>query len=43
MIARYPNANQLKLLITDTDSLAYAVQTNNIYEEMVEDALSHPL
>ena len=53
MIMKYPHANQLKLLFTDTDSLAYAVQTNNIYEDMVEDALkkydfseyplSHPL
>ena len=53
MIAKYPHANQLKLLFTDTDSLAYAVQTNNIYEDVVEDALkkydfseyplSHPL
>ena len=53
MIAKYPHANQLKLLFTDTDSLAYAVQTSDIYEDMVEDAskkydfseypLNHPL
>ena len=38
MVAKYPYANQLKLLFTDTDSLAYAVQTDNIYEDMAEDA-----
>ena len=41
MIAKYPHPNQLKLLFTDTDSLSYAVQTNNIYEDMVEDALKN--
>ena len=35
---KYPHANQLKLLFTDTDSLAYAIQTNDIYEDMAEDA-----
>ena len=40
MKARYPHANQLKLLFTDTDSLAYAVKTDSIYEHMVEDAAS---
>ena len=40
MKARYPHANQLKLLFTDTDSLAYAVKTDSIYEDMVEDAAS---
>ena len=53
LIAKYPHAKQLKLPFTDTDSLAYAVPTNNIYEDMVEDTLkkydfseyplSHPL
>ena len=31
MIAKYPFANQLKLLFTDIDSLAYAIKTNDIY------------
>ena len=38
MKAIYPHAYQLKLLFTDTDSLTYAVQTDNIYEDMAEDA-----
>ena len=38
MKAKYPHADQLKLLFTDTDSLAYAVQTNNIYGDMASDA-----
>ena len=38
MKAKYPHTNQLKLLFTDTDSLAYAVQTTDIYEDMAEDA-----
>ena len=38
MKAKYPHAGQLKLLFTDTDSLAYAVQTENIYEDMAIDA-----
>ena len=38
MKMKYPGANQLRLLFTDTDSLAYAVQTNNIYEDMADDA-----
>ena len=33
-----PCANQLRLLFTDTDSLAYAVQTDDIYEHMAVDA-----
>ena len=38
MKVKYPHADQLKLLFTDTDSLAYAVQTENIYEDMASDA-----
>ena len=38
MKAKYPFANELKLLFTDTDSLAYAVKTDSIYEYMVVDA-----
>ena len=40
MKAKYSHANQLLLLFTDTDILAYAVQTNNIYGDMAEDAAS---
>ena len=38
MEVKYPHANQLRLLFTDTDSLAYVVQTDNIYEDMAVDA-----
>ena len=38
MKAKYPHANQLRLLFTGTDSLAYAVQTNDIYKDMAVDA-----
>ena len=37
MKVRYPG-NRLKLLFTDTDSLAYAVKTDDIYDDMKEDA-----
>ena len=40
MCVKYPRANQLRLLFTDTDSLAYAVQTDDIYRDMVDDATS---
>ena len=53
MYVKYPRANQLRLLFTDTDSLAYAVQTDDIYRDMADDAadrydfseypLDHPL
>ena len=51
MKQKYPYADQLKLLFTETDSLAYAVQTDSIYEDMVVDhkyyfseyPLDHPL
>ena len=52
MKVKYPHANQLRLF-TDTDSLAYAVQNDNIYKDMATDAadrydfseypLDHPL
>ena len=38
MKVKYPHARRLRLLFTDTDSLAYAVQTNNIYGDMADDA-----
>ena len=38
MKAKYPHADQLRLLFTDTDSLAYAVKTENIYKDMIDDA-----
>ena len=38
MKVKYPHANQLRLLFTDTDSLAYAVQTDDIYKDMATDA-----
>ena len=38
MKVKYPHADQLRLLFTYTDSLAYAVQTENIYEDMASDA-----
>ena len=37
---KYLRADQLRLLFTDTDSLAYAVQTDDIYRDMVDDATS---
>ena len=53
MKVKYPHANQLQLLFTDTDSLDYAVQTDDIYRDMATDAagrydfseypLDHPL
>ena len=33
-------ANQLRLLFADTDSLAYAVQTDDIFRDMADDAAS---
>ena len=38
MKVKYPHANQLRLVFTDTDSLAYAVQTDDIYKDMAIDA-----
>ena len=38
MKVKYPRSDQLRLLFTDTDSLAYAVKTENIYENMAVDA-----
>ena len=40
MCVKYPCANQLRLLFTDTDSLAYVVQMDDIYRDMVGDAAS---
>ena len=40
MCIKYPRTNQLRLLFTDTDSLAYAVQIGDIYRGMVDDAAS---
>ena len=37
MKVKYPRAGQFRLLFTDADSLAYAVQTENIYEDMASD------
>ena len=37
---KYSHVNQLRLLFTDTDSLAYAVQTDDIYRDMVDDDVS---
>ena len=37
----YPRHGQLRLLFTDTDSLAYAVQTEDIYRYMTEDAATY--
>ena len=34
MKVKYTHADQLRLLFTDTDSLAYVVQTENIYNHM---------
>ena len=41
MCVKYPHHGQLRLLFTDTDSLAYAVQTEDIYRDMAEDAATH--
>ena len=38
MCVKYPRASQLRLLFTDTDSFAYAVQTDDIYRDMVANA-----
>ena len=38
MKVKYPHADQLELLFTDTNSPAYAVQPENIYDDMASDA-----
>ena len=38
MKGKYPHANQLRLLFTDTDSLVYAMQIDGIYKDMAPDA-----
>ena len=46
MCVKYPRANQLRLLFTDTDSLAYAVQTsddNASRYDFSDYPLDHPL
>ena len=40
MCVKYPRANQLRLLFTDTESLAYVVQADDIYRDMAGDAAS---
>ena len=41
MKKKYPAPNQLKLLFTDTDSLAYQVYTADLFRDMAEDAEEH--
>ena len=41
MCVKYPGTDQLRLLFTDTDSLAYAVQTEDIYRDMAGNAAIH--
>ena len=36
-MVKYPRANQLRLLLTDTDSHVYAVQADTIYKDMATD------
>ena len=38
---KYPRPDQLRLLFKDTDSLAYAVQAEDIYRDMAGDAATH--
>ena len=38
MKVEYPQEDQLKLLFTDTDSLAYAIKTGDIYVDMLNDS-----
>ena len=41
MCVKYPRPVQLRLLFTDTGSLAYDVQTEYIYRDMAGDAATH--
>ena len=41
MCVKYPHHGQLRLLFTDRDSVAYAVQKKDIYRDVAEDAASH--
>ena len=41
MSLKYPRRDQLQLLLTGTDSLSYAVQTEDIYRDMAEDPATH--
>ena len=38
MCVKYPRPDQLRMMFTDTHSLAYDVQAEDIYRDMVEDA-----
>ena len=38
MKVKYPQERQLKLLFTDTGSLAYTIQTEDIYADMLNDS-----
>ena len=38
---KYPRRDQLRLLFTDTESLAYAVQAEDIYRDMAGNAATH--
>ena len=40
MCVKYPRTDQLRLLFTDTDSLAYDVQTDDIYRDTDDDVAS---
>ena len=43
MHVKYPRPGRLRLLFTDTDSLAYAVQTDDIYRDMAEDVANRSI
>ena len=41
MCVKYSRPDQLRLLFTDTDSVPYAVQTEDIYRDMAVDVATH--
>ena len=43
MHVKYPRPGRLRLLFTDTDSLAYAAQTDDIYRDMAEDVANRSI